>query len=231
MRASPAASSLAAGPSPRSWQDLEAHGEVLPRGDYDEEAARHVQSDRLQSQSRPISPLACDSPSCSPHLSAHHKAWPLPPSTSTYALAAFSIRLNKSSPLSSALMPFLLPWWPPHSHALPPAMVATSFPSSNANFPVSHPDLHPSLPQLTTSLDTTAAGSPPTPHAAGVQVGVEFTGWPSRPKPAPVLGPVLPDHRYLPIDMLQQTCHGDCRIGEQRTNYLKTEQLRVRYHH
>ena len=45
------------------------------------------------------------------------------------------------------------------------------------------------------------------------QVGVEFTGWPTRPKPSPSKGPVLPDARWRPIDMIRDACKGDCRLA------------------
>ena len=49
---------------------------------------------------------------------------------------------------------------------------------------------------------------------ATYKVGVEFTGWPTRPKPTPVRGAVLPDARWLPIDLRQGTCVGRCGLAE-----------------
>jgi len=45
---------------------------------------------------------------------------------------------------------------------------------------------------------------------AEYKVGIEFTGWPTRPKVTPVLGPTLPDPRYPPIDMIDGQCQGRC---------------------
>ena len=45
---------------------------------------------------------------------------------------------------------------------------------------------------------------------AQYKVGIEFTGWPTRPKPKPLLGPVPPDRRFLPIDLQEGRCHGRC---------------------
>ena len=42
------------------------------------------------------------------------------------------------------------------------------------------------------------------------QIGVEFTGWPTRPKPSPTLGAATPDTRWLPVDMKQGRCRGKC---------------------
>ena len=36
-----------------------------------------------------------------------------------------------------------------------------------------------------------------------LQVGIEFTGWPTRPPVTPLRGPTLPDRRHLPIDMIE----------------------------
>eukprot|EP00967_Tisochrysis_lutea_P096288 scaffold140923_cov34-Tisochrysis_lutea.AAC.3 len=42
-------------------------------------------------------------------------------------------------------------------------------------------------------------------------IGVEFTGFPTRPKIAPRKGAVTPDERYQPIDMLTGKCIGSCQ--------------------
>uniref|UniRef100_A0A7S0Q2W2 DUF5672 domain-containing protein n=1 Tax=Coccolithus braarudii TaxID=221442 RepID=A0A7S0Q2W2_9EUKA len=42
------------------------------------------------------------------------------------------------------------------------------------------------------------------------KVGVEFTGWPTRPRPKPIKGPAAVDSRFLPADMIDGTCHGHC---------------------
>lgn len=49
---------------------------------------------------------------------------------------------------------------------------------------------------------------------ATYKVGVEFTGWPQRPKPTPVLGAALPDKRWKPIDMLEGRCKGNCSLAK-----------------
>jgi len=54
------------------------------------------------------------------------------------------------------------------------------------------------------------------------KVGVEFTGWPTRPRPSPVKGKVLPDPRWLPIDMLQGQCKGKCEQGKIKSGYART---------
>ena len=48
---------------------------------------------------------------------------------------------------------------------------------------------------------------------AQYKVGVEFTGWPTRPKPKPARGRVLPDARWQPIDMLRDVCRGECKVA------------------
>ena len=52
---------------------------------------------------------------------------------------------------------------------------------------------------------------------AEYKVGIEFTGWPSRPKVTPVRGPTLADPRYLPIDMKKGTCKGRCATSTPRS--------------
>lgn len=42
------------------------------------------------------------------------------------------------------------------------------------------------------------------------QIGVEFTGFPLRPKVAPIVGPVPVDQRFPPIDVLIGKCVGNC---------------------
>ena len=42
------------------------------------------------------------------------------------------------------------------------------------------------------------------------KVGIEFTGWPTRPGVTPIKGPAKPDPRYLPIDMKEGKCKGRC---------------------
>ena len=48
---------------------------------------------------------------------------------------------------------------------------------------------------------------------AKYQVGIEFTGWPTRPKPRPLIGPGKADPRYLPIDMKESRCVGRCETA------------------
>lgn len=48
------------------------------------------------------------------------------------------------------------------------------------------------------------------------RIGIEFTDWPTRPKPKPIKGPILPDARWKPIDMLEDTCVGTCGYGKPR---------------
>jgi hypothetical protein len=43
------------------------------------------------------------------------------------------------------------------------------------------------------------------------QIGVEFTGFPLRPKLAPIAGPAPVDQRFQPIDMLTGRCVGNCK--------------------
>ena len=52
---------------------------------------------------------------------------------------------------------------------------------------------------------------------AQYKVGIEFTGWPTRPPVTPLSGPALADARYLPIDMLQKACKGRCELAKQRS--------------
>ena len=47
---------------------------------------------------------------------------------------------------------------------------------------------------------------------AEYKVGIEFTGWPTRPKVTPLRGPIDAHPDYLPIDLLQGTCKGNCRV-------------------
>jgi len=54
------------------------------------------------------------------------------------------------------------------------------------------------------------------------KVGVEFTGWPTRPRPSPAKGPARPDPRWLPVDMIGGHCRGDCETREWRP-YHRTE--------
>ena len=49
------------------------------------------------------------------------------------------------------------------------------------------------------------------------KVGIEFTGWPTRPKPTPIVGPVAADRRFLPVDMKEGVCKGRCDLLPQRT--------------
>ena len=48
------------------------------------------------------------------------------------------------------------------------------------------------------------------------KIGIEFTDWPTRPKPKPLRGPILPDERWQPYDMIQNQCVGACRYGKPR---------------
>ena len=48
------------------------------------------------------------------------------------------------------------------------------------------------------------------------KVGIEFTGWPTRPPVTPLVGPTLADPRFLPVDMLQSTCKGTCATAAPR---------------
>ena len=48
------------------------------------------------------------------------------------------------------------------------------------------------------------------------KVGIEFTGWPTRPPVTPLRGPPLPDPRYLPIDLQQGACVGRCGTAKAR---------------
>ena len=45
------------------------------------------------------------------------------------------------------------------------------------------------------------------------KVGIEFTGWPTRPPVTPIRGPPLADPRYLPVDMQRGTCTGTCKTA------------------
>jgi hypothetical protein len=56
------------------------------------------------------------------------------------------------------------------------------------------------------------------------KVGVEFTGWPTRPRPTPIRGPAFPDPRYLPVDMQQGACKGRCDTRAAR-QFKKTDGL------
>ena len=60
------------------------------------------------------------------------------------------------------------------------------------------------------------------------KVGIEFTGWPTRPAPTPLRGPALADARFLPIDLLQGACKGRCALATQRTFQRTTL---GKYHH
>ena len=60
------------------------------------------------------------------------------------------------------------------------------------------------------------------------KVGVEFTGWPTRPRPTPSMGAIAPDPRWLPVDMQQGTCKGACKQGVVKRNYARTK--RGAYH-
>jgi hypothetical protein len=43
------------------------------------------------------------------------------------------------------------------------------------------------------------------------KIGIEFTGWPTRPPVTPLKGPTRADSRYLPIDMTPgHACKGEC---------------------
>lgn len=49
---------------------------------------------------------------------------------------------------------------------------------------------------------------------AKYKVGIEFTGWPTRPRVRPLRGPALPDSRWPPYDMQPgEKCVGDCKFG------------------
>jgi hypothetical protein len=52
---------------------------------------------------------------------------------------------------------------------------------------------------------------------AQAKVGVEFTGWPTRPKPTPLRGPTLPDRRWPPIDLVEGSCRGRCGYAAPRS--------------
>ena len=56
------------------------------------------------------------------------------------------------------------------------------------------------------------------------KVGIEFTGWPTRPPVTPVKGPTVADSRFLPIDMQQGKCVGRCGTAVPRT-FKRTEGL------
>ena len=60
------------------------------------------------------------------------------------------------------------------------------------------------------------------PGLVWYKVGIEFTGWPTRPRPSPVKGPTRPDPRWLPVDMIKGQCRGDCKT-QQRSEYRRTE--------
>ena len=59
------------------------------------------------------------------------------------------------------------------------------------------------------------------------RIGIEFTDWPTRPKPKPQLGPLRPDARWPPIDLVKGTCVGDCSYDKPRP-FKKT--VRGLYH-
>ena len=59
------------------------------------------------------------------------------------------------------------------------------------------------------------------------QIGIEFTGWPTRPRPNPHLGAAKADARWLPIDMKLDRCRGDCSTGPRKE--IKRTKLGV-YH-
>ena len=46
---------------------------------------------------------------------------------------------------------------------------------------------------------------------AEYKVGIEFTGWPTRPPVTPFRGPVPAHPDYLPVDMLEGNCKGSCK--------------------
>ena len=48
------------------------------------------------------------------------------------------------------------------------------------------------------------------------RIGIEFTDWPTRPKANPIKGPILPDVRWKPIDLIEGTCVGRCGYGTPR---------------
>ena len=45
------------------------------------------------------------------------------------------------------------------------------------------------------------------------KVGIEFTGWPTRPPITPIRGPPLADPRFLPVDMQRGACTGTCKTA------------------
>ena len=45
---------------------------------------------------------------------------------------------------------------------------------------------------------------------AKYRVGIEFTGWPTRPRVTPLRGTALPDRRWPPIDIQQGHCRRKC---------------------
>jgi hypothetical protein len=49
------------------------------------------------------------------------------------------------------------------------------------------------------------------------QIGVEFTGFPLRPKLTPLVGPAAVDMRFQPIDMLTGQCVGHCEARQPPT--------------
>jgi len=59
------------------------------------------------------------------------------------------------------------------------------------------------------------------------RIGIEFTDWPTRPKPKPQKGPLKPDERWAPVDLLKGTCVGDCSYDKPRP-FKKT--VRGLYH-
>jgi hypothetical protein len=59
------------------------------------------------------------------------------------------------------------------------------------------------------------------------KVGIEFTGWPTRPKPTPLIGPVPADRRFQPVDMKAGKCVGRCDLARER-RFEKT--VLGRYH-
>ena len=59
------------------------------------------------------------------------------------------------------------------------------------------------------------------------RIGIEFTNWPTRPKPKPLKGPILADARWRPIDLIEGTCVGTCGYATPRP-FKKT--VRGLYH-
>ena len=56
------------------------------------------------------------------------------------------------------------------------------------------------------------------------KVGIEFTGWPTRPRVTPIKGPALPDARFLPVDMRENRCVGRCKTAKPKA-FKRTEGL------